>query len=1228
MALQRKLSGSPVEVYKAWVNSCLEECGGKRTITDLAEELKDGIILCQLIKLTTGHNTCQWEESKDQPERPHLVELVLDFMKSKGIDITCKVEDITNGKLKFILDILWLIILHFEIHSASRAAYQRTVNLGKRFLLEWCCSEIPNSTVDPRGPFLDFLQDGVLLTKLITKYCPVDGIDPNDLQVVDKSTLRKVLKAAEDKLGIFQAILSSSGILDDDTFDEYAVIIYMAILRRKICAMNGEEPTKGGTKPESSPSKQRHQVNGMDTSLNYSPSKYPHNKTTLADSPLSPKALRSLVDQHTKSHAAIQALQERIQAVSNQASTPRLQKKLPEGLLIKDMAPTPTDGMTSSSSGTDGDVNCKKTESFPIAVIPTDQNENFLAVNGDKLFVDPATNGDTSEELYTSVDKEFLELMLDAVQKGFMPPELATAETWLNHRDATEDVSNGSAHLLKGDAPSVVADCNGTSQGLKQDASVENSTQNRAVDKDVEPSLTGAVPISASEQQTSASVGPTLLVNEALGSGETRVANEASNNNGPSLGDLGPQATTVGPLLANAGQSQNGNIEDTRDNVAPATALPLDSVEPNASTSNKKVQFLGLNTVFGVDSKAADDPVDISVSPSHPINDTGLDNISQSSPKTVTWATLDSPVITPRLASGKPDKSHLRPIESLHMFETALYTKESDAMSDGDQEDPFMIYLNSIEQTALKFKVQVEQAKVDTLEALKEKLERAYEGTPLEEIPLKFREKLQETISEIASDEVLKKYQSLVVQDEEITEEENAILECMRNELDSVACENFELHQQLELLKDYERRYFELKDNFDSLNNGISTIKNEYEKKNGESEFLAERVESLEKSIVNLRVQYSNEITDLQNENLQLQTACLELENKNTILEEEIDSKPNGFNDSQDGESERRHFAENWNKTSVADQRELEMLQLRLEELEKQNNALRAASQADQAMIQCVEEKKEELEKSLIKAQDDHSKVLLELHEAQRQISSDRVKISSYHEEVDALRRENNLLNSSLDIAQKELEYHLEKKESKEEPWKSNKRMIWKEIRELEKILKGVHREKRNLEKKYVSFKHDNDPLNGSFSFHSCSSSGSSPEREQCKDEKEKLKSKSWHSSTETENNKASPKNGVVVGNDDSFSSPPLKVRSWLDGLRTPNGLVKGDVSFDRDKREKTPVLSERELSASGSKSPRKEENGCHTELEELRHHVGSLEAEKAAIVKELSSLRFSRIKR
>ncbi|KAL9962797.1 hypothetical protein ACROYT_G031937 [Oculina patagonica] len=356
--LWNELSGSPVEVYKAWVNCCLAQLDDQRTIHDLAEDLKDGVVLCQLIKLTTGHEL-PWQLVKDVPQAHQAVQLVIDYMKGKGIDVCCHVEDITSGKLKFILDVLWLIILHFEIHSANRAAYQRTVNLGKRFLLEWCCTEIPNTAIDPKGPFLDFLQDGVLLTKLITKYCPVDGINPSDLQVVDKVSFLKVLKAAEDRLGIPKKILSSSGILDDNTFDEYAVVIYMAVLRRMICAMKGEEPIKGGVKTEPSPSKPRNQPNG-DSFQNYSPSKFPHNKTSLADSSFSPTSLRNLVDQHTKSHAAIQvqnnffpfavdfpdkALQERIQSVTQLASTPKLQKKLPEAV---DMAPTLTEGISST----------------------------------------------------------------------------------------------------------------------------------------------------------------------------------------------------------------------------------------------------------------------------------------------------------------------------------------------------------------------------------------------------------------------------------------------------------------------------------------------------------------------------------------------------------------------------------------------------------------------------------------------------------------------------------------------------------------------------------------------------------------------------------------------------------------------------------------------------------------------------------------------------------------
>jgi len=851
------------------------------------------------------------------------------------------------------------------------------------------------------------------------------------------------------------------------------------------------------------------------------------------------------------------------------------------------MAPTLAEGI--SSPITPDAVSSKTKESFPIEVIPTDHNDNFLAVNGDELFLQPPESGG-SEELYTSVDKQFLELMLDAVQKGFMPPELATAKTWLNTDGTDVDLSD-SVRVVNVDVPLSVAvteEKKDNVEPLKNKDSTELREINHDADMDdqeitslaaiAEPMLvTEELPLAngppnhVPEDMTSvASAKPTMESDGTL-----NIAGEPAVGNGEAMQVVEELSTKVspiyvasGPLLTNVGPGDEAML--VKDGNEPVS----DAIESAASTPNKKVQFLGLDTVFGDKSSALDHPLDISISPVHVshrepgtvLNATGQQSVESSPKTTVTWATLDSPSRKARVSANEHSfaKSLSSPADGLHRFEAALHGMENVEKSDGDLDDPFMMYLNSIEQTALKFKLQVEQAKVDTLETLKVKLERAYEGTPLEEIPLKFQEKLQETIAQIASDEVLKKYEALVSQDEEMSEEENQILECMRNELDSVACENFELHQQLELLKDYETRYYDLKEKFDNLDDGMSTIRNEYERKNGESEFLSERVESLEKSIVNLRVEYNNEIKDLQDENLQLQRACFELENKNKILEDHLAAgdKESCESRAEEREDERNRFVAN---------QEFEMLQLRLEESERQNKALRAAAQADQAMIQCMEDKKEELEKTVVKAQDDHSNVLLELHEAQRQISSDRVKVSSYQEETDALRRENKLLKSSLEIAQNELEYHLDKRGEKNEPWKSNKRMIWREIRELEKILKDVHREKRNLEKKYVNFKQENDQLTGSLSLQSYSSAENSPEKEHVKEPSERsLKSKSWHSTTELENSKA------AGGDDESFSSPPRKVKSWLEGLDATNGVVKNEGQLNMNSKEKTPVLTER----------------------------------------------------
>ena len=49
------------QVYKAWVNCCLAQIGDNTTVSDLAEDLKDGVVLCQLIKSTTGRDITQYQ---------------------------------------------------------------------------------------------------------------------------------------------------------------------------------------------------------------------------------------------------------------------------------------------------------------------------------------------------------------------------------------------------------------------------------------------------------------------------------------------------------------------------------------------------------------------------------------------------------------------------------------------------------------------------------------------------------------------------------------------------------------------------------------------------------------------------------------------------------------------------------------------------------------------------------------------------------------------------------------------------------------------------------------------------------------------------------------------------------------------------------------------------------------------------------------------------------------
>ena len=658
----------------------------------------------------------------------------------------------------------------------------------------------------------------------------------------------------------------------------------------------------------------------------------------------------------------------------------------------------------------------------------TDCNENEL----NPSVVNVGKTGDL-KSIYSAVDKHILESMLDAVQ-GYMLQSGPQEKVWLNGEEAKPVLPK--EKQAANPSPQV---------SPKTENSLEDSMP--AMVENNSPDVT-----SVDTQETRDKYKPS----ESMENGHE--------------GDV-INSEVVDAKLSHAVESLN---------IPTEKELRQESTKEEGNNStpkpDKQVSFTGLDAVFSPP-KATSSPTDSSRNESlntKEIAENAKNSMGNSLDlNDITKAGLDySPVSSKETASCEASES-------------------LGSISFDDENDQFMMYLNSIEQTALKFKLQVEQAKIDTLQILKKRLEQAYEGTPLEEIPAKVHEKLQETIAQIATEEV-KKYESVLhVDQDELDNDECGILKQMRAELDSLAAENFRLSQELEACKRYEQEYHALQGKIEGMEDGLTTMKHDYATKNGESEFLGKRIEALEQEMVSMRVEYEEQIRELQNENIELQKECLELDNENRTLEDELKKIQVGLHEkTYEADAYESQLDDNLAEKITA--AELEVLEMRINELERHNKGLKASSEADHAVVVCLEKKVEDLESSLSEAKSANSDLLTELHDNQRQQASDRAKLTSYREELEALKRENKVLKCSLESSENEVQYQKRKNEqvrtpaltsTSTRPHRSpgslgNKREIWNEIRELETILKDVQKEKQTIERKYQAFRRDSVELN------------------------------------------------------------------------------------------------------------------------------------------------------
>jgi filamin len=208
--------------FTKWCNSHIAEKMLK--INNLDTDFEDGVLLCALLEQISSKNVgIVNKKPKIRAQKLENTGAALRFLHNEGIKLVAiGPEDITDGRTKLILGLIWTIILRYQIQKVA-------VGVGhsaKNDLLAWVRKQIPEYNITN---FKENWQDGRALCAL------GNSLEPG---IVDLSRLphrtplenaRTGTEAAEKELGI-PPILQPEDLVSPDV-DELSVMTYISYFR-------------------------------------------------------------------------------------------------------------------------------------------------------------------------------------------------------------------------------------------------------------------------------------------------------------------------------------------------------------------------------------------------------------------------------------------------------------------------------------------------------------------------------------------------------------------------------------------------------------------------------------------------------------------------------------------------------------------------------------------------------------------------------------------------------------------------------------------------------------------------------------------------------------------------------------------------------------------------------------------------------------------------------------
>ncbi|UJR26821.1 hypothetical protein I4U23_008134, partial [Adineta vaga] len=225
------------KAFTKWINNRLAEKSSTPPVTDLFQDLRDGVILLQLLEVLTG-NECKRENGKMRVHHIENVNKVIAILNEHGIKLlSISSNDIVDGNPKLTLALIWSIIQYWQgkdvMKSAETDAEQTNI---EKFLLAWCQEQTKGYKGVQVNDFTRSWQDGLAFNALIHRFRP-DLFDYDDiLQNASARNLDHAFSVAKNVFKI-DRYLDVEDITSDYP-DKKSILMYVMCLFQQLPSSN------------------------------------------------------------------------------------------------------------------------------------------------------------------------------------------------------------------------------------------------------------------------------------------------------------------------------------------------------------------------------------------------------------------------------------------------------------------------------------------------------------------------------------------------------------------------------------------------------------------------------------------------------------------------------------------------------------------------------------------------------------------------------------------------------------------------------------------------------------------------------------------------------------------------------------------------------------------------------------------------------------------------------